>query len=282
MKHLKKHIRFVVAAAFAVCVLFTSTSSRADLNYKPIQTTPFDLTLTAVGVVDKILKPDAIRLQNGKVYKIDNIRVPPPFNDAAVQFLEETILNKKVGFYIVGEDPMARSDRFGHTLAHIVTEDGSWVQAQMVSRGLAWAVGSPKSRDLVLPLFKYEDLARSEALGLWADPNLAIRDNDTIDLQTYNSFQIYQGKVTTYKVIDSFLFLNFGSNPQTDFTMTFNDRAFKSFRLVTKGQQFLLTHLVGKTIRVRGWVEENGGPMMTIEYPEQLEFPDIPDAVIMF
>lgn len=282
MMTLKKHILFAVAAAFAVCAIFVPTDSRADDDRKIVQTTPFDLTLTNVGIVDKILKPDTVRLQDGKVYKLDNIRIPLQYGDAAIKFLESTILNKKVGFYIAGTDPSLRADRFGHTLSHVVTEDGSWVQAQMISRGLGWVTGSPNSRDLVIPLYKYEDLARSQAAGIWAIPEFTPRDNETILENTYNSFQVYQGKIKDLSAKGDFVFINFGTNPQTDFTITFHKKKVKPFRMRTGEHSYTPPSLLGQTIRIRGWVEENGGPMMTLEYQEQLEFPDAPESPILY
>lgn len=295
MMTFKKHILFLVAAVFAVCTFFVVPASHADEDRKIIQTTPFDLTLTAVGVVDKILKPDTLRLENGKIYKLDNIRIPIQFNDLAIKFLEETLLGKKVGFYIVGEDPVARADRFGHTLSHVVTEDGGWIQAQMISRGLGWATASANSRDLIIPLLKYEDIARSEAVGLWEWPEFAVRDNDTIVENSYNSFQVYQGKIKAISAKGEFVFINFGENPQTDFTITFKKRDMKPFKVRagnlkrpdkdsarTNTNSHTPPEFVGLTVRIRGWVEENGGPMMTLEYQEQLEFPDLPQSPIIY
>ncbi len=282
MMTLKKHILWMAAAAFAVSVFFISDVAHAQPARKIVQTTPFDLNLNAVGIVDKILKPDTIRLDNGKVYKLDNIRVPFQLNDLTTQFLEQNLLGKKVGFYIVGDDPYKRADRFGHTLAHVVTEDGSWVQAQIVSRGLAWATVSATSRDLAIPLFKYEDIARSQASGLWALPEFAIRDNDTIGVNSYNSFQIYQGKIKTVTEKDNFIFINFGKNPQTDFTISFYKKDLGPFQLRSGAYTHLPVELIGQTIRIRGWVEENGGPMMQLECLEQLEFPDTPEPPIVY
>lgn len=278
MSTFRKNILFLAAlASFSAGVFFNSGDSLAQNARKPdtIQTSPFDLELTTVGVVEKIVKPDTVRLTNGKIFKLDNIRIPLQIDDIAIKYLEETILNKKVGFYILGEDPVARADRFGHTLSHLVTEDGKWIQAQMVSRGMAWVSGGPNSRDLVLPLYKYEDLARTQGLGMWSLPEFAIRDNDTISEGTYNSFQVYQGKLKAIRTKGDYVFFNFGDNPQTDFTLSFNKKDIKPFKMRSGTHSYTPVELVGHTLRVRGWVEENGGPMMVLEYPEQLEFPEL-------
>ncbi len=284
MNKIKKHIPFAAAAFLMVCCAFFVSASFAQIKYVPesIQTSPLDLELTAVGVVDKIIKPDLVRVESGKIYRIDNIRVPLQMDQQAIAFLEKTILHKKIGFYIVGKDVSARSDRFGHTLAHVVTEDGGWLQAQMVSRGLAWVTGNAKSRHLVVPLFKYEDLARSQSLGLWGLPDFAVRNNNTILDNTYNTFQVYEGTIKTVRTKDEYVYFNFDDNPKKDFTISFNTKSIKPFRMRSGVHSFAPPEFIGKYIRIRGWVEENDGPMMTLEFQEQIEFPKEPENPIIY
>ncbi|MDY0008883.1 MAG: thermonuclease family protein [Bdellovibrionales bacterium] len=244
----------------------------------PIQTSPFDLTLIEVGTVVEIVKPDTVRLQNGKVFKLDNIRIPLQLDGQAIEYLNHNVLNKKIGFYIVGEDPTARANRFGHTLSHAITENGDWVQAQMIARGLAWVFGAAGSRDLYLPLLKHEELARSQSMGLWGLSAFAVKDNKTIMQNSYNSFQVYEGEVVSFAAKEHYTFINFGKNPKTDFTILVNQRKIPRFRTADGYAGHAPESLIGKKIRVRGWVEENSGPMIELLFPEQLELP--PDAQI--
>lgn len=265
--------------SFLVLVLFftaapVSTQAWAQQKKPPIQTSPFDLNLIEVGVVTEIIKPDTLRLANGKIFKIDNIRVPLQLDPNAISFLKENVLNKKVGFYIVGEDVDDRSDRFGHILAHVVTEDGEWIQALMVSRGLAWAHGSKTSRDLFIPLLKYEDLARSQEIGLWKLAAFDLRTNETIHKNTYNSYQIYEGIIQAVSAQGKYAFYNFDKDPKTDFTITVNIDNVAPFRLSTGTHSYMPTEFVGRRVRIRGWVEENNGPMIELQFQEQLEFLD--------
>lgn len=270
--------RLVLALAALIALgLVFSFDSLAQTKikvYTPIQTSPFDLHLTEVGVVTEIVKPDTLRLANGKTFKIDNIRVPIQLDSLAIEFLNRYVLNKKMGFYIVGTDPIERSDRFGHTLAHVVTEEGDWIQALMVSRGLAWANGSENSRDLFIPLLKYEDLARTQGLGLWKNPDFAIRDNETILRNTYNSFQVYEGTIRSMSTKGNFVFYNFDKNPKTDFTIIINKEKVLGFRLRTGTHSYTPQEFAGQRIRIRGWVEENNGPMIELLFQEQIEFLD--------
>lgn len=268
--------RFISVLA-ALVLLGLSISFGAQAQQKPpVQTSPFDLNLAEVGVVTEIIKSDTLRLANGKIFKIDNIRVPLQLDSNAIEFLNKNVLNKKMGFYIVGKDPIERADRFGHTLAHVVSEDGEWLQALMVSRGLAWVNGNENSRDLFVPLLKYEDLARSQSLGLWKLPTFAIRDNETIHNNTYNSFQVFEGTIRAVSAKGQYAFYNFDKDPKTDFTIVADIGKISGFTLSTGAHSYSPLEFVGRKVRIRGWVEENNGPMIELLFQEQIEFLDAP------
>lgn len=251
-------------------------------NPRPVQTSPLDLELIDVGVVKEIVKSDTLRLESGKTYKLDNIRVPLQLDGATLDFLNKNILGKKLGFYIVGKDPSARADHVGHILAHAVTQESEWLQALMVSRGLAWANGSKDSRDLVLPLFKYEDLARSQKLGLWQLPDFTIKDNETIMGDTRNSFQVFEGEIRSVSERKDFAFYNFGKDTKTDFTIVINAKQVPQFHLSDGRRTLAPPEFKGKKIRIRGWVTENNGPMIELTYQEQIEFLDPLSAQIQY
>jgi hypothetical protein len=66
------------------------------------------------------------------------------------------------------------------------------------------------------------------------------------------------------------IYVNFGRRWTEDFTVTIlkrNERNFTAVGLEPKT-------LAGRQIRVRGWVEERGGPWIEATRPEQIEFAD--------
>ena len=63
------------------------------------------------------------------------------------------------------------------------------------------------------------------------------------------------------------IYVNFGRRWSEDFTVTIakrNERAFTAAGLEPKS-------LAGRRIRVRGWIEERGGPWIEATRPEQIE-----------
>ena len=61
--------------------------------------------------------------------------------------------------------------------------------------------------------------------------------------------------------------MNFGRRWSEDFTVTIakrNERAFSAAGLEPKS-------LAGRRVRIRGWIEERGGPWVEAARPEQIE-----------
>ena len=99
----------------------------------------------------------------------------------------------------------------------------------------------------------------------------AVRSPDADKLaQDMDSFQIVEGIVTSTAKVRDKIFLNFGANYKTDFTIYVNKVGQKRF----KSAGFDLLSLEGAKVRVRGWVEMQNGPMMILDHLERLEVLD--------
>jgi micrococcal nuclease len=243
--------------------------------YVPTAKSPEDLDMVNVGTVAEIPKPDTIKLANGKIYHLVGIRVPVYFGQDAIDFLSSLLLNKKVALFGNRAIPEGLEDRFGNTNAHVMLEDGTWVQAALVDRGLAWVSSVETNRELIRELYAHEDAARKRKAGLWSKADYAVRDANALvsDSSVYNSFQVYRGTVLDVANYDGITFFNFGPDRKTDFTVFLPDAFLPHFKAEEKGA-FKPWIWKGKEIRVRGWVEKNSGPMIGITHPEQVEILD--------
>lgn len=266
---------FFLAFAMTVPSMVSFAQPEAPTNRLPIQTSPTDLELIDVGEVVEILKPDMIRIGKKKtIYMIDNIRVPLELNADTRDYLEKNLLGQTVGIYISGKDSNKRKNNAGHVVAHIMTQDGKWVQAEMIAQGLAWATSTFGSRDLIRTLYKYEQLARSQELGLWRFPKNHVKNDHTIR-KSINTFNVYEGVVTTTAAYrGTFTYINFGKDQKTDVTAVIKADNAIYFKL-PGNIVFNVEAFVGHRIRIRGWTEENGGPMFILTHPEQIEFVDL-------
>jgi hypothetical protein len=83
-------------------------------------------------------------------------------------------------------------------------------------------------------------------------------------------FALVEGKVVSVRESGATIYVNFGRRWTEDFTVTIlkrNERSFTAAGLEPKT-------LTGRHIRVRGWIEERGGPWIAAARPEQIEFTD--------
>ena len=118
-------------------------------------------------------------------------------------------------------------------------------------------------------LLRQERTARAARLGLWADPVYAIRPSEVpAAIQSQQGrFAIVEGKVLSVRESGATIYVNFGRRWSEDFTVTIakrNERAFAAAGLEPKS-------LAGRNVRVRGWVEERGGPLIEAAYAGQIE-----------
>lgn len=70
------------------------------------------------------------------------------------------------------------------------------------------------------------------------------------------------------------MYLNFGADWRTDFTITIAARDLKLFEQAGLD----LFALEGRTVRVRGWLDSYNGPAIEADHPEQIEVLDRPDG----
>jgi hypothetical protein len=166
----------------------------------------------------------------------------------------------------------ATSDRYGRVVAHAFVDDNGterWVQSDLVARGLARVssrVGDPACAKLLLA---QENSARIAKLGLWTDPVYVIgKAEEPVDvLQRRGRFALVEGKVLSVRESGGTLYMNFGRRWSEDFTVTIakrNERLFSAAGLAPKS-------LSGRRVRIRGWIEERGGPWVEAARPEQIE-----------
>ena len=159
-----------------------------------------------------------------------------------------------------------RLDRHGRLLAHLHDERGTWVQGEMLRRGMARVYSFPDNRSHVAEMLALEGAARAARRGIWGDPFYALRAPGEAH-HHIDTFQVIEGAVLDAAKVRGRVFLNFGPDWRTDFTITL---APKTVRLFVREGLDPLT-LEGRRIRVRGWLAWRNGPQIEATHPEQIE-----------
>ena len=239
-------------------------------SYIPIQTNPTDMKLVAVGTVKEVIKSTLIKLEDGKVFSLINMRIPLLYDDRALEHLRQNYIGKKVGVYQRDYPGVGIQDTRGNLTGHIVTDENVWMQADLVLHGLAWPEGTAKNRDLVQKLYQFEAQARSNKSGFWASPSFAMKNARQLDDQM-GTFQVVEDVIKNVSGKGQTYYINFGDNPAKDFTVTMANEVAFYFRK-PNGLPQDPRNWDGQRVRVRGWVKPGSGPLMEMTHPEQLEF----------
>jgi endonuclease YncB( thermonuclease family) len=162
--------------------------------------------------------------------------------------------------------PGRKSDRHGRLLAHLTTEDGTWVQGVLLRDGMARVYTFPDNRGKAADMLAFERAARAARRGIWALSYYRIRSAD--DLRwTLGTFQIIEGTVIKAAIVRGRVYLNFGQNWRTDFTISISPKWVR--RHWRSGPS--VADYEGRHVRVRGWLKSYNGPLIEATHPEQIE-----------
>lgn len=217
--------------------------------------------------IARVLAGNLIELADGRTVRLAGIRTAPLRSNqdddrlaqASRAALEGIIGNHTVRLGI-SEAPL---DRYGRLVAQVETSQGVWLQGVLLEQGLAQLQTRPNEVVRASEMAQLEREARVAGLGLWGEPDLSPRDADDVAGQT-GSFQVVQGRVVRIAPTDRFVYLNFGKDWRTDFTLRVRRKSFERFGLAEED-------LEGRHIEVRGFVLDAGGPLIDVSHPEQIE-----------
>jgi endonuclease YncB( thermonuclease family) len=225
------------------------------------------------GRVAQVIDGDTLVLEDRREVRLVGIQAPKlplgrrnftpwPLADEAKAALESLAAGKTLRLSFGG----AQMDRHGRVLAHLTDEGGRFVQAEMLRLGMARLYSFADNRSRLDELFAAEREARDGKRGIWAHPYYRIRAPDQLTGDV-DSFQLVEGTVQRVGSSGGRIFLNFGSDPKTDFTAVIQPGQVKSFAAAGLDPM----KLSGARVRVRGWIESRNGPSIQITHPEQIE-----------
>ncbi len=247
------------------CSLWVSSAQAAG---------PQRLPLGGTAVVKAVMSGDTVILSDGRVLRLSGIQAPRivqsrarphawPLAADAKAALERLVMGRSVTLYVAGP----RQDRHDRLLAQLVRDDGLWLQGEMLSLGWARVMVAPDLRELGTEMYAMEQTAREARRGIWDNRFYAVRDSNALGPHDLDSFQVVEGRVVSVSLSKGQIYLNFGANWRTDFSVRVLRRSVKSFRQLYGDPR----QLQGRVLRVRGWVFRHGGSEIEISMPEQVE-----------
>ena len=214
------------------------------------------------GIVRAVLDGRSFVLTDGREVRLAGIETP----EASKAALEKILGNRDVTLKKLGDD----KDRHGRLPAFaFVPGDERSAQQMLLASGSARVSARVGSAACAKPLLGAEQAARAAKLGLWSEPTHALRqaDDPAHVLGERGRFTLVEGKVLSVRESGGTIYVNFGRRWSEDFTATLlkrNERAFTTAGLDLK-------KLSGRTVRLRGVIEERGGPWLELTRRSKLK-----------
>lgn len=174
-------------------------------------------------------------------------------------------------------------DRYGRMRGHAVVRVATttiWLQGFLVSQGLARVAIEGVAGACTSRLLEIEEEARQHRRGYWSSNVFQVFDaNETTSISAQlGRFTIVEGRIRRISKIGDRIYLNMGKSWRDDFTVRVpawlanDDLESGTLTLRTTVANVSPASLTrGSLIRVRGWIEQRGGPLIEVDQPEQIE-----------
>jgi endonuclease YncB( thermonuclease family) len=261
----RRRLRAAGAGLFACVVLWTTAGNATTI------TDACGLMPLPAGQVRDVIDGRTLRLQDGREIRLAAIDVPPiesPRGREAQLFLAALLPGQTISLKAV---ETGAHDRYGRLIAYVFTTDEGLersLQAVMLDGGLARVAARVGSYGCATVFWAREQNARTARRGLWADRETIVAARSTATLlERRGQSVLVEGAVISVRESGGTIYVNFGRRWSEDFTVTIakrNARMFTAAGLEPK-------QLAHKRVRVRGVVEERGGPWIEALRPEQIE-----------
>lgn len=258
-----------VFGVIAVCGVLSIPWSGTAARTLPAENPEAVATARVISVVDG----DTVKLDTGAEVRLTGIQAPKlplgrkgfrawPLAAEARAALSALSRHRQVRLDYSGQ----RHDRWRRLLAHLYVGD-TWLQREMLLRGLARVYTFPDNRTHAAALYAAERTARAAGRGIWAlDWYRIVRAEDAD--RHIGTFQLVDGTVVSAAIVRGRGYLNFGADWRTDFTVSISPKHMKLFRAARVD----IKSLPSRRLRVRGWLVRRNGAMISVSHPEQIEF----------
>ena len=223
--------------------------------------------------VAAVVDGDTVVLTTGRQVRLVGLQAPKlplgrvgfaawPLAEEARAALDQILSGRDVTLYYGGR----RRDRYRRYLAHVVRDDGLWVQGALLRQGLARVYSFADNPTAVADMLVEERAARQARRGIWALSYYRIRNPGELS-GDIDSFQVVEGRVVDVAAVGRRVYLNFGPDWRTDFTAVVAAKLAPAFAAAGVD----LARLTGRAVRLRGWIRRRNGPALTLTHPAQIE-----------
>jgi endonuclease YncB( thermonuclease family) len=249
------------AGAFAVA-LAAQLSCNAPLHARE---TPCLGERVGEGRVAAVVDARTFRMQDGREVRLAGVE------DTALAARPEqrTALETIMAGRDVVLHGSPKEDRYGRLAAFaFVQGHNELVQARMIEDGHLLVSAAIDDGDCARFLRSREARARQARNGIWAEP-AALKNTEMPGdiLAVVGQFVVAEGRVHSVREAGATLYINFGRRWTQDFAVTISRRNMAAL----EAAGVPLKSLERRRVRVRGWVEQRGGPRIHASWAGQIE-----------
>jgi endonuclease YncB( thermonuclease family) len=205
-------------------------------------------------------------LEDGREILLAGVETAPAWPSAQAE-----LARRVTGQNLTLKGLSSRPDRYGRLNAFVfVSGSETPVQYHLIREGLVRASSVVETPGCRADLLAQERKARVGKVGLWSDPVYDIRpaDDPAMIGTARGRFAIVEGRVLSVRDSGGTIYVNFGRRWSEDFTATIPKRLESRFTAAGLHPR----SLSGQLVRIRGMVEERGGPWIEAVHPDQIEF----------
>jgi hypothetical protein len=189
---------------------------------------------------------------------------PWPLADSAREALESLGRDARVRLAAAGQNP----DRYGRRHVFAFLPDGSLLQERLLRLGFGRARWESGDDACFVRFLAAEEVARRAKSGIWADPEYKIRSGFDPSLRERNGlYDLVEGRVASVGHGTRMIFLDFGHDFRRDFTIMVPPGVADALALAGRPADLF----AGRRVRVRGIIEESGGPAIRLNDPAEIE-----------
>ncbi len=217
----------------------------------------------------EVISPTLLRAEAGRTLRLAGIASALPEHEAphaaAVRALSDLIEGQAL---LLRPDKPGR-DRLGRELVQACRQnDGLCLQGRLLLWGHARVDPFTAPLETLQEFLALEAAAREGAAGLWSHPAYGLRSSDPVDLLPWiGSLQVFEGVVAAVGGGRGDIYLNFGEDWDSDTTARIARRHLRRFKAAGIEPDSLL----GRRVRLRGWLQSWNGPFLELHSPGQVE-----------
>lgn len=251
----------------AVCGAIVAAAMALDAAPATAREMPCMAEVVGEGRVATVTDARTLRLQDGREVRLAGVE--DAVSGLGAKPAQRTALEQLVG----GRDVVLRGshegDRYGRIVAFVfVPGQDQPIQARLLENGHLAVTASLDDEACAANLRKSEALARRAKRSIWAEP-AAIKNTEMPGdiLSVVGQFIVAEGRVQSVREAGATLYINFGRRWTQDFAVTISRRSMAAF----EAAGIPLKSLERRRLRIRGWVEQRGGPRIHASSPAQIE-----------